>query len=129
MPAVLASDEIRLWNHASGVMDTARRNGGEMTAQRKKFLYWLVPILLFPWIVGVFGGVGEWEALIWLGLILGWVIGFAFTTKSGEPLKPYVRNTMIGVLVVAALGCTVAGLSAPRQDTSVTVHNENGPRH
>lgn len=99
-----------------------------MTTQRKRFMYWLIPILLFPWIVGVFGGFGQWEGLIWLGLVLGWVIGFAFTTRTGEPLKPYVRNTMLGVLVVAVVGCTAVALTVPRPGDNATGHYERAPR-
>ncbi|MEI2810559.1 MAG: hypothetical protein V9F00_10250 [Nocardioides sp.] len=47
-----------------------------MSKRRRTLLAVLVFVILFPFIVGLFGMVGPIEVLLWLGLLAGWAALF-----------------------------------------------------
>jgi hypothetical protein len=80
-----------------------------MTKQRRHLWEILVVLLALPFTVMQFGGWGPAESTLWGVLLLAWLVSFAFTTKTGEPLPRHVRRIMFGILVLA--GATAVILS------------------
>ncbi|HEU5043703.1 MAG TPA: hypothetical protein VFT75_06205 [Nocardioidaceae bacterium] len=97
-----------------------------MALRRSTVLWLLVPLVLFPYLVGLLGGSGAVETGIWLGLIVVWLIALAFSTRTGAPLPPHVRNIMIGIVAAAAIGFTLAALLSPGSTGSVVGHYTQG---
>jgi len=57
-----------------------------MTGRRKNLLWLLALLLLMPVVVGLFGGVGSYELLVWFVLVVAWAA--AFSTWGRRPTGP-----------------------------------------